>query len=55
MADFHRGKTITPVIEAVEESFFQAAINFPIGGQMKRHSPVQSTEKASVAKELGYA
>ena len=35
--------------------FFQAAMSLPIGGQTKRHSLDQLTEKASVAEEPGYA
>ena len=50
---FHTGKMMTPLTVVEEESFFQVAINLPMGGQMKRHSPDQSKEKASVAKERG--
>ena len=38
---------MTPDVETEEIIFFQDGINFPIGGQTKRHSFDQETEKAS--------
>ena len=46
---------MTPRREDEEEIFFQAGMSLPIGGQTKATSLAQSTEKASVAREPGYA
>ena len=54
-ADFQAGRMMTPLVKGDEEIFFQEAMTFPIGGQTKRHLPNQVTEKASVAKDRGYA
>ena len=53
VADFQTGKTKTPLVLGVDEIFFHAGINFPIGGQTIRHSLAQLTQKASVADEPG--
>ena len=45
------GKENNSVDVGVDRIFFQAEISLPIGGQMKRHSPDQLTEKASVQRE----
>ena len=46
---------MTPLTEVEDEIFFQDEISLPTGGETKRHSPDQSMEKASVAKEPGKA
>ena len=55
MADFQSGKMTTPLHLEEREIFFQTEINFPIGGQMKRHSLFHETENASVADDPGKA
>ena len=49
------GKTIAPLELLEREIFFQDEINFPIGGQTKRHSLLHDTENASVADDPGSA
>ena len=55
VAVFQIGRTMTPRADEEEMIFFHDAINLPMGGQTKRHSLDQSTEKASVANEPGKA
>ena len=55
VADFQMGRTTAPFKFVDREIFFQAEMSFPIGGQIKRHSSFQETEKASVADDPGTA
>ena len=55
VVDLQIGKTNAPLTEFEAMIFFQVAIIRPTGGQRKRVSDSQETEKASVAKEPGKA
>ena len=55
VADLQTGKTRTPLTEDVIVIFFHAEMSFEIGGQTKRHSLSQETDRPSVAREPGKA
>ena len=55
VADLQTGKTRTPLTVVVIVIFFQAEMIFEMGGQTKRHSFSQETDKPSVASEPGKA
>ena len=55
VADFQTGNTRTPLADDVIEIFFHAEMSFEMGGQTKRHSPSQETDKPSVARDPGKA